>query len=169
MGKTQMNSNAYNREKAVAYARKWALSRNPRFYNFAGIGGDCTNFASQCVYAGAGVMNFKPLYGWYYNALSDRAPAWSSVKYFHRFLTLNKEAGPYAEEVPLEKILPGDLIQLATWMEDYHHTLVVTETGEIPNYDNILICTHSYDSLDRPLNTYDTKQIRCIQITGVRQ
>ena len=34
----------YNRERAVEYARRWALSRNPLFENFSGIGGDCTNF-----------------------------------------------------------------------------------------------------------------------------
>ncbi|MBR4879641.1 MAG: amidase domain-containing protein, partial [Clostridia bacterium] len=55
----------YNRLAAVRYARKWALSRNPMYYNFDETGGDCTNFASQCIYAGAGVMNFGPLYGWY--------------------------------------------------------------------------------------------------------
>ena len=50
---------AYNRDAAVAYAEKWALSRNPAFYNFSGIGGDCTNFASQCIYAGSGVMSYR--------------------------------------------------------------------------------------------------------------
>ena len=36
----------YNREKAVAYARAWALKRNPRYLDFEKMGGDCTNFAS---------------------------------------------------------------------------------------------------------------------------
>ena len=40
----------YNRRAAVAYAHKWAYSRNPAFYDFSEIGGDCTNFASQCRY-----------------------------------------------------------------------------------------------------------------------
>ena len=39
----------YNREHALQYAKKWALSRNPLCYNFSGIGGDCTNFVSQCL------------------------------------------------------------------------------------------------------------------------
>ncbi len=34
----------YDREKAVAYAREWAFSRNPEYYIFDEIGGDCTNF-----------------------------------------------------------------------------------------------------------------------------
>lgn len=57
-----MNTYVYDRAAAVAYARKWAVGRNPKFYDFNDIGGDCTNFASQCIYAGCGVMNFLPLY-----------------------------------------------------------------------------------------------------------
>ena len=37
------NTYGYDRAHAVAYARRWALSRNPLFYDFTGIGGDCTN------------------------------------------------------------------------------------------------------------------------------
>jgi hypothetical protein len=143
----------YNRKKAVAYAHKWALRYNPAYYNFSGIGGDCSNFASQCILAGAGVANYKPLYGWYYNNLEDRAPAWSSVKYLHRFLTTNQGAGPYAKETDIREMQLGDIIQLATWMEDYHHTIVVVETGVIPSVDNILVSCHSYDSDNRPLST----------------
>jgi hypothetical protein len=32
----------YNREATVAYAREWALTRNPAYYDFEEIGGDCT-------------------------------------------------------------------------------------------------------------------------------
>ncbi|MEG1845309.1 MAG: amidase domain-containing protein, partial [Oscillospiraceae bacterium] len=31
--------NFYNREKAVDYAKKWAKSRNPAYYNFDKSGG----------------------------------------------------------------------------------------------------------------------------------
>ena len=50
----------YNRANAVAYAKKWAYGRNPKYYDFSDLGGDCTNFASQCIYAGSGVMNYTP-------------------------------------------------------------------------------------------------------------
>lgn len=43
----------YDRQAAFEYAKKWAFRRNPRYYNFEKIGGDRTNFASQCIYAGA--------------------------------------------------------------------------------------------------------------------
>ena len=56
-----MTTVSYNREKAVSYAEKWAFSRNPRYMSFDGIGGDCTSFVSQCLYAGSGVMNYTPV------------------------------------------------------------------------------------------------------------
>ena len=34
----------YDREKAVAYAHKWAYGRNPAYGDFSEMGGDCTNF-----------------------------------------------------------------------------------------------------------------------------
>ena len=43
--------------------RRWALLRNPAYLDFHGLGGDCTTFVSQCLYAGAGVMNRTPVYG----------------------------------------------------------------------------------------------------------
>lgn len=36
----------YDRNKAVDYANKWAMSRNPRYLDFHGLGGDCTNVKS---------------------------------------------------------------------------------------------------------------------------
>ena len=42
----------YRRLNAVLYAHRWAYGRDPQFYNYEAIGGDCTNFASQCIYAG---------------------------------------------------------------------------------------------------------------------
>ena len=56
---------SYDRRSAAAYAQRWAYFRNPDFLDFSDLGGDCTNFASQCIYAGSGVMNFTPTYGWY--------------------------------------------------------------------------------------------------------
>lgn len=36
----------YNRQAAVEYAHLWAYGRNPNYYDFHGIGGDCTNVGS---------------------------------------------------------------------------------------------------------------------------
>jgi hypothetical protein len=39
--------------------------------------------------------------------------------------------------------------------------------GKAPALDNILVCTHTYDSLDRPLSSYEFTKIRFIHIEGV--
>ena len=80
---------AYNREKAVAYAHQWAYRRNPAFLDFQELGGDCTNYASQCIFAGAGIMNYTPVYGWYYINGNNRTASWTGVVYLYNFLTQN--------------------------------------------------------------------------------
>lgn len=84
----------YNRERAVEYARRWAFSRSPLFESYNGIGGDCTNFVSQCVYAGSCVMNYTRDFGWYYSSPMNRAPAWTGVEFFYNFMTSNEGVGP---------------------------------------------------------------------------
>ena len=76
----------YNRRAAVAYANRWALSRNPEYFDYSGIGGDCTSFASQTVYAGTGVMNYTGDTGWYYINANDKSPSWTGVDYFYNFI-----------------------------------------------------------------------------------
>lgn len=34
----------YNRQKAKEYAKELAYKRNPKYYNYDLLGGDCTNF-----------------------------------------------------------------------------------------------------------------------------
>ena len=152
-----------NRAAAVAYARKWALGRNPEYYNFEEIGGDCTNFASQCIYAGARTMNFTPVYGWYYRSSYDRTPSWSGVKYLYDFLINNRDMGPYARIVPQELAEPGDIVQLGTGNGIFYHSPVITAVTPA-----ILIAAHTYDALDRPLSDYAYEIARYIHIEGVR-
>ena len=52
-----LKTKQYNRIKAIEYAQKWAYKRNTKYYNFDNIGGDCTSFISQCIYAGSNTMN----------------------------------------------------------------------------------------------------------------
>lgn len=167
--KYEMREFTYDREKAVAYAHQWAYFRNPNYYNFQDIGGDCTNFASQCIFAGAGIMNYTPTFGWYYISVSDRAPAWTGVQYLYNFLTSNAGAGPYGREVPIEQVQPGDIAQLALTRSEYQHSpVIVSVGGEIPTLDNIHVAAHSNDCDCRPLSSYSFRSVRFIHIEGVR-
>lgn len=155
----------YDRRAAVAYAKKWAFGRNPEFYDFTGIGGDCTNFASQCIYAGAGVMNFTPVFGWFYRSANDRTASWTGVEYLYNFLTTNEGVGPYAKEVGIEELQLGDIVQLGRRTGDFYHSpVVVGFSGR-----NILVAAHSYDAFGRTLASYRAPVTRGIHILGVRK
>ena len=160
---------SYDRAAAVDYARRWARGRNPAYYNFDALGGDCTNFASQCLYAGAGVMNFTPTFGWYYRSVRDRAPAWTGAEYFFRFLTRTGEGpGPVAVPVPPEELRPGDFVQLSFAGGVLTHSLVVEEAGTGGGPEGLLLAAHSQDARLRPLSTYPYRQAKFLHILGVR-
>ena len=155
----------YSRLRAVLYARRWAFGRNPDYYSFDGIGGDCTNFVSQCLYAGSGVMNFTPVFGWFYKSPSDRTASWTGVEFLYNFLLSNEGAGPFAAEVIKERIRVGDVIQLGTASGEFYHSCLVSglRRGEI------LVAAHSYDTFDRPLSSYSFAKARFLHIEGVRR
>lgn len=155
----------YNRESAIAYAKTWALSRNQQYLNFNNLGGDCTNFASQCIFAGSQVMNYKPTFGWYYNSSLDRSPSWSGVPYLYNFLTTNKGPGPFAIQVETSDLEIGDIIQLGDENEQFYHTPVVCAITP----SEILVAAHSYDAYMRPISSYEYKNIRFLHIVGARK
>ncbi|MEW9122036.1 MAG: amidase domain-containing protein [Thermotaleaceae bacterium] len=166
----QRQVHPYNRERAVAYARKWALSRNPRYTDFEKMGGDCTNYASQVIHAGGCPMNYAQ-YGWYYRNINNRAPAWTSVKYLHRFLTTNKSTGPVVIETDINGIEPGDIIQLNFGDDqvfDHSPVVVAIEPGT-RTLDKILIAAHTFDRLDYPVSNYSFLKIRFLHILGYRR
>ena len=137
----------YDRDSAVKYAHKWAYGRNPAYYDFEKLGGDCTNFASQCIYAGSGVMNFTPVYGWYYINSYNRTASWTGVNYLYRFLVNNKEEGPFAEEVDIADVRPGDIAQLSFSNSNYfHHSPVIVEVTGTPAMENILVAAHTFNT-----------------------
>ncbi len=152
----------YDRAAAVEYARAWALTRNPKYYDFQEIGGDCTNFASQCIFAGAGVMNYTPVTGWYYVNANDRTASWTGVEYLYDFLINNEGPGPWATEVSEEEARPGDIVQLGGVSGFYHSPVIVAVRP-------ILVCAHTYDALDRPLSSYVYSKARFLRIEGARK
>ena len=156
----------YDRDAALSYAKEWALRRNPRYYDFSDIGGDCTNFISQCIYAGSGVMNFTPEVGWYYTSANHRSASWTGVNFLYRFLVTNTKKGPYAKEVAQPgQLIPGDIIQFGNDIKGWHPSLFVIQTGD--TYDKVLIATHTYDAYGRQLSSYDFTKIRFLHIAGV--
>lgn len=156
--------NFYDRQKVKEYAKRWAYSRNPKYYNFDPVGGDCTSFVSQCIYAGSKVMNYNKINGWYYNNGNDKSPSWTGVEFLYKFLTNNTGVGPIGEESNNVDI--GDVAQLSFDGIKFAHSLVIVE---ITSNNNILIASHTFDSYGREINSYIYKKIRFIHIKGVKK
>ena len=147
----------YNPSLAIAYAEKWAYSFNPNYYNFTNIGGDCTNFVSQCLFNGNIPMNYNE-YGWFYLSLYNRAPAWTGVNEFWNFGTKNLGIGLKLTPCSKEALRVGDVIQLFNG-ERFYHTLLVTSLK-----DGIRVSAHDNSAFNVPIFNYYYRELRCAHV-----
>lgn len=164
-----MKEIVYNREKVIEYAKKWAYDRNPQYYDFDNVGGDCTSFASQCIYAGAKIMNYSKQNGWYYISGNNKSPSWSGVEFLYNFLTQNKSVGPYGYEVEQNKIELGDIAQLSFDGNKFSHSLVIVNIQDKTDLNQIFISSHTFDSFNKRISEYNFEKIRFIHIDKVRK
>lgn len=154
---------SYNNLAAVAYAKKYALTpnKNYNFFNFFsnGVGGDCTNFLSQCLYAGSAQMVYSPT-PWYYKHIMNPpyykcSLSWSVAHSLYWFLKNNAQIrapGPKGHETKNpNNINLGDLI----FFEDlqhriFHGTIVTNFTLD----GQPLLSQHSSNGLDIPIKPH---------------
>lgn len=98
----------YNRRKAVQYAERWWNDYNPAFPKFEV---DCTNFVSQCLYAGNAPMRGYPdrSRGWWCKN-NNWSYSWS-VAHALRWYLSSSDQGLTAKEVTsANKLSLGDVI-----------------------------------------------------------
>ena len=152
----------YNREKVYDYAKKWAYLRNPKYYNFDPVGGDCTSFVSQCIYAGIGEMNYNKEHGWYYIDGNNKSPSWSGVEFLYKFLISNRGAGPRGKETSVNKLRVGDVIQLGFNGVTFTHSTIVIKPGSSVN--DTLIAAHTFDTFGKSIDEYIYDKFRCIHV-----
>lgn len=168
--KTNTNILEYRRADALAYALKWALGRNPQFYDYSALGGDCTNYASQVLWAGGALMNYDRNFGWYYRDANRKSPSWTGVNFLFEFLTANRGRGPFARLAKPEEMRLCDLIQLSfRGGGKFDHTLVITQLEPPFTLEHIYVSTHTYDKLNEKLSNYSWREIRFIHILGCRK
>lgn len=157
----------YNREKARKYSEKWAYGRNPSYYNFDTVGGDCTSFISQCLFDANKTMNYGEN-GWYYHNGNDKSPSWSGVEFMYQFLIYNTGVGPFGKKVDKEEIEIGDIAQLSFDGKTFGHSLLIVEKTQ-KELEHILVATHTFDSYGRRIASYSFEEIRFIHIKGIRK
>ncbi|WP_276356670.1 amidase domain-containing protein [Cohnella caldifontis] len=104
----------YRRAEAVAYAERWWNEMNPAYEGFEV---NCTNYVSQCLFAGQAPMNYtgKRESGWWYKGrLNGRewwSFSWAVADGLQRFLSLPRGYGLRAEAVDSPDWLQlGDVI-----------------------------------------------------------
>jgi hypothetical protein len=159
----------YDRSNAVSYAHQWAYARNPRYYNYDLLGGDCTNFVSQCIYSGSKIMNPSKTLGWYYYDTNHKSPSWTGVDFLFAFMVQNRGPGPFCMLVEAKEILEGDFIQLSRQKHgSFQHSCLVVQKGYREDPYGLLVAAHSADSDYRPLSTYQWERIRFVHILGFR-
>lgn len=132
------NDSNFNIETACNYAETYALKPNPNYKSFDGIGGDCTNFISQILFAGGLQQNhtWKP----YTNT-------WVRVEDLYSYLTSQKLGIKLPDDTYLDK---GVLIQFYTpSIGRYFHNGFITYKLQNNDY---LYCCHSYNKLNYPLS-----------------
>lgn len=164
------NLRVYDRWAAKVYADTWALSRNPAYYDFDGIGGDCTNYASQVIYAGAPMMDNTGSYQWYYYNVYNRSPSWTDVSALYTYLANNDWTGPYGygSSSNMCGMEMGDIIQLSS-SGNWFHSLVVVDTWYPQRcYDPAFIwySQHTPNRSHYPLSYVSAYTKRYIHILG---
>ncbi|MEN1968585.1 amidase domain-containing protein [Lentibacillus sp. N15] len=135
----------YDRLAAVKYAERWWNDYNPAYQRFRV---DCTNYISQCLYAGGAPMRGAPNRGtgwWYQN--NNWSYSWSVAHSFRWYLSGSTKGLTGKEVGTAEELIPGDVICYdfegdGRWD---HSTIVVAKDA----YGMPLVNAHTDNSRNR--------------------
>jgi len=163
----------YNPNEAVKYALVYAQkAKDDRI--FYTISTDCTNFVSQCIWAGyvgytdeataRTKMNNKlgMVYTEWHAGSGGGSHHWENVNNLWSYLANpNKQLGPMGTtyndckvytNFPVSSIKVGDVLQVTNGSggnvtsDNYHHSVIVTsKPSNATRYDDVLISSHTTD------------------------
>lgn len=167
---TSALSLSYRRDIAVSYAHIWYSAYNPRFPQYSS---DCTNFVSQCLYAGGIPMDSQ----WYCYSSSSVSSSWISVNRMYDYLIGNNIArctemsqNNYIFSIDDSGVAIGDVIQFYNITAlTYSHGALVTVYD--PNHSEIFYTSHSKSRYDYSLfdlwgSTWEYTSIRILHINA---
>lgn len=116
----------YDRRAAVQYAERWWDDYNPDFKKFDV---DCTNYISQCLYAGGAPMRGAPnrSEGWWFQN-DNWSYSWSVAHSFRWYLSGSNSGLKGKELEDPSELLPGDVICYDFEGDGkWNHTTIVVE------------------------------------------
>ncbi|WP_240644516.1 amidase domain-containing protein [Paenibacillus paeoniae] len=150
--KNRITGIRYRRDLAAAYADRWWNDGNPSYELFDV---NCTNYVSQCIFAGNAPMNYtgKRGSGWWYKGRSKGEEwwsySWAVSNALTQYLSTARKSGLRAEQVQsADQLQLGDVITY-DWAGDgrYQHSTIVTAfdaTGQPLVNANTVASRHRY-------------------------
>lgn len=150
------------------YAKTWATTYNTDSYvTQPSSSGDCTNFASQCLYAGGlpktyntsdqtanGYVSTTSRWFYFNNSSSSEYSAstsWVRVVDLYSYLSPKYAVFETSDGTTMSRYLnKGFLLQGNPIIGRYNHSVIVTKDSN----GNLCYCGHSYDRLDEPISTF---------------
>lgn len=141
--KLASTNSSYNATKAVKYAIKYAKKPNKDYYYFKGQ--DCTNYISQCLYAGGIKMHSgksKTDTCWFYKTGNNRSSSWTGAEQFRKYL--NRSSSKIKKKkTNWLNVQKGDIIQLTLDGKAYHSLIVTGIVYSSSGRADLLVCCHS--------------------------
>lgn len=125
----------YDAAAALAYAAAYIDTRNPDWEDYSALGGNCQNFASQCLYAGGIPMDTtgESVWKWYGDDVSNsngaygRSTSWTGVDSFLFYAGSNTGSGLVAQiDAPYASGEGGDLLHFGT-SDSFVHATVISQ------------------------------------------
>lgn len=119
-------TSGYNNTAAISYALQYAITPNSSYADFSGSGGDCTNFISQCLYAGGIKQHTGTAYSttcWFYKTSTNRSATWTGANEFRTYVTGSSSKIDMTSS-SWSSVVPGDIIQLVSSGSAYHSLFV---------------------------------------------
>lgn len=167
---------SYDRESAFAYADLYADERNEDWADYTGSGGNCQNYASQCLVAGGIPMDVtgQQVWKWYDRSLSNgnsrsgRSSSWTSVTRFMEYAEDNAGYGLVAvTNASYDTGETGDLIHMGA-DGSWGHTVIITEpvldaSGQTVDY---LVDSNTANLRNYPASLYGYPNMILTKIIG---
>lgn len=153
MKKTRGSSGNYNGGNASRYALDHALNPSSDYTYFSK---DCTNFISQCLYAGGIKQHVGTVYSdtcWFYKTSTNRSSSWTGANEFYRYVNsgvskINKSNASW------ESAQIGDIIQMMSSGKAYHSLIVSGVAYSSYGRSDLLVCAHTNNRRHVSLNEY---------------
>ena len=171
---------SYNRDAAVEYASQWWNKRNytGHYLAYDDFGGNCQNFASQCIHAGGIKMDHTGVHDvqwkFYDENLNNKSTArgrsysWTGVDMFYSYALNNYSDGLVSlTDIPYSYAEKGDIVHVGAYYQ-WRHALLVTDV--LKNADgslqDIVVASNTADRWNYPLSAYIYTGARLIHFLG---